>query len=245
MARSLKGQRAAIYARYSTDRQRSASIDDQVRRCREFIEREGMILADEHVFKDEAISGGTTTRPGLDAMMTAIVGSARQVDVIVTEDLSRVSRDLAFAAQVFKRIRYEGVSLIGVADGVDTSGPSGKTMFTMKALMSEVYLDDLSDKTRRGLEGRHLAGFATGLLPYGYRSVPARDRAGRSIGSEIEIDEEAAKVVRSIFEWYAAGWSLGRIARRLNADAVPPPRGHGKRTRPGWLYSALRAMVRN
>lgn len=247
MARSLKGQRAAIYARYSSDKQRSASIDDQVRRCREFIEREGMILADERIFTDEAISGSRTTRPGLDAMMAAIVGPARTIDVIVTEDVSRVSRNLEFSSRFYKALSYEGVPLIGVADGIDTSGPSAKMTFTLKALMSDMYLDELADKTRRGLEGRHRAGFATGLLPYGFRSTPIRDRAGRVIGHDVEIDEERAEVVRRIFAWFAAGWSLGRIARQLNADLVPPPRKPGEdgKRRPTWIYSALRQIVRN
>ena len=54
--------RAAIYARYSSNNQRDASIEDQVRICRERIEREGWTSVE--VYSDAALSGATTLRPG-------------------------------------------------------------------------------------------------------------------------------------------------------------------------------------
>src|SRR6516164_56238 len=53
-----------VYARYSSDRQRPASIQDQLRKCREFAEREGWQVLDEHVYIDEAQSGAGSDRPG-------------------------------------------------------------------------------------------------------------------------------------------------------------------------------------
>jgi DNA invertase Pin-like site-specific DNA recombinase len=73
--------------------------------------------------------------------------------------------------------------LVGVADGVDTSGKEAKVTFTVKSLLSDMYLDELSDKTRRGLEGRALAGFSTGGRPLGYRSVPQPDEHRRLVAS--------------------------------------------------------------
>ena len=55
--------RAVIYARYSSDNQRDASIEDQVRQCRARIEQEGWRL--ESVYSDHAISGATSPAPGL------------------------------------------------------------------------------------------------------------------------------------------------------------------------------------
>ena len=59
--------RAAIYARYSSDNQREASIEDQIRVCRDRIEREGWTLVEVH--SDAAISGATTLRPGYQKML--------------------------------------------------------------------------------------------------------------------------------------------------------------------------------
>lgn len=78
--------------------------------------------------------------------------------------------------------------------------------------------DDLRDKTLRGLEGRHLAGHATGGVPYGFRTVADLDGNGRELGRRIEIHEERAAIVRGIFTSYVSGGSLSGIARKLNED---------------------------
>ena len=59
--------RAGIYARYSSDNQRDASIDDQVRICRAEIERNGWDLVE--VYTDPAISGASTFRPGYQKLL--------------------------------------------------------------------------------------------------------------------------------------------------------------------------------
>jgi hypothetical protein len=58
--------KVALYARYSSDNQRDASIADQIRVCRLFAERQGWIVADE--FCDPAVSGATLLRPGFQAL---------------------------------------------------------------------------------------------------------------------------------------------------------------------------------
>jgi DNA invertase Pin-like site-specific DNA recombinase len=64
---SARALRAAIYARYSSENQRDASIEDQVRICRARAEREGWLIAE--TFTDYAVSGSTTLRPGYQALM--------------------------------------------------------------------------------------------------------------------------------------------------------------------------------
>jgi DNA invertase Pin-like site-specific DNA recombinase len=85
-----------------------------------------------------------------------------RIDTIVCEDLSRVTRDVADSANLFKRLQYIGVPLVGVADGINTSSPHAKMSYGMKALMGEAYIDDLRFRTKRGLDGRALADFSTG-----------------------------------------------------------------------------------
>ena len=80
-------QRAAIYARYSTDLQRDASIEDQIRVCRERLDREGWRLA--NCYTDYALSGATMMRPGLQALLADIAAGA--IDVVVAEALDRIS----------------------------------------------------------------------------------------------------------------------------------------------------------
>lgn len=156
--KSLRGLRPAIYARYSSDGQREASIEDQVRRVRVHLERLGGTFDPALVFADHAISGASLNRPAFEAMMAKVKARNREIDVILTEDISRVTRDFADGAMVFRELQYLGVPLIGVSDGIDTSVRGAKLSFMVKNLLSDMYLDDLRDKTLRGLEGRALAG---------------------------------------------------------------------------------------
>lgn len=228
----------AVYARFSSDRQSETSIEDQVARCRRFVEERGGTVADELVFADFAVSGASLQRPGWEALMRAV--DSRRVDAIIAEDVSRVSRDIADAAAVFKRLQYLGVPLIAVGDAIDTSARGAKLLFGVKTLFSDLYLDDLRDKTMRALVERARAGLATGGLPYGYRSKPRADRK-----REIVIDEAEARVVRRIFEEYAAGRSRAEIAGRLNDAGIDPPRSTRRQGRPEWRESTVRVVLRN
>ena len=113
--------------------------------------------------------------------------------------------------------------------------------------MSEVFLDDLRDKTRRGMTGRAHAGLATGGRLYGF-STTAQGDPRESTGSTIQIDTDQAQVVRRIFDLYLAGRSTKDIARQVNLARTPPPRaGAGTRhkTRPLWSNGTVAAMLAN
>jgi DNA invertase Pin-like site-specific DNA recombinase len=239
------GKRVAVYARYSSQLQREASIEDQVRRCTQHVTDHGGTVQADLVFTDSAVSGTSMHRPAFERMMNLVDAKPAKVDVIVTEDMSRISRDFADAAHIFQKLRYLEVPLVGVADGVDTSSQHAKLTFTIKSLVSDLYIDDLRDKTLRGLEGRALAGYSTGGLPLGYRSEPVRDGYDRVIGHRIIIDEEQARVVQRIFALYLEGRSLETIARLFNEEHVPPPRAKSRHRRKGWVASTVRAMLHN
>ncbi len=239
------GKKVAVYARYSSQLQREASIDDQVRRCREFVVARGGIVTNDLIFTDAATSGASLARPGFEKMMKAVANRRLSIEAVVTEDVSRISRDFADAASVFQQLQYLGVPLLGVGDGVDTAAKHGKLTFGMKALIGDLYLDDLRDRTKRGLVGRNLAGYSTGGLPLGYRSVPVLDAYDRPIGYRIEIDSDSAEIVRRIFRLYTEGKSHDAIARLLNDEQVPPPRSKTRHRRKGWVASTVRAMLHN
>lgn len=240
---ALKTGPVAIYARFSSDLQNERSIEDQVRRCREFIKSNGGNPDKAKVFPDFAISGSSLDRRGLEAMMAAV--ESGDIKVIVTEDMSRISRDIADAATIFKKLEFFRVPLIGVADGIDTSQKGAKLQFTVKSLLSDMYLDDLRDKTLRGLEGRALAGFATGNVPYGFHTVPVTDTHGGVIGNKIEIHEAESRIVIRIFVEFSEGRSPAQIARDLNKEGVPSPRVGQRHKAFGWSGSTIRTMLRN
>ena len=100
--------RAAIYARYSSDHQRAASIEDQLRVCREFAIRQGWtVVAD---FPDAAMSGASVMRPGFQSLMRAALAGA--FEVVIGESLDRFSRDQEDTAGLFKRLKFAGVRIV-------------------------------------------------------------------------------------------------------------------------------------
>jgi site-specific DNA recombinase len=239
----LTGKRVATYARYSSDLQRDASIEDQQHLAKKFIEKNGGALANATHLVDRAESGASLEREGIQALLDLV--RAREVDVIITEDTSRISRDKADFAFFCRELPYYDVELIGLSNGFDSSLPHSSMQAMLEGWKNEEYLRDLGQKSRRGLEGRARAGLSTGGLPYGYRSAPVTDTGGDTIGHRIVVCDEDAVVLRKIFETYLDGTSLAGIASSLNKDGTPPPRATTKHRRKGWVASTIRFMLHN
>lgn len=236
--------RVASYARYSSDKQSEQSIPDQLRVCAKFIEQRGGVVRPEFTFTDEAVSGSSLQRSGFEALMRAVEHRPREIDIIVVEDVSRITRDLADWGSVAKRLRFAGVELVSVQEGISTNDRHSKFTLGFKAMVAEEFLDNLRDKTRRGMEGRALCGHSTGLLPIGYRSTQVPQVGGRP-AHIISINEESAETVRLVFKLYCEGLSYGTIAKHLNDAGITPPRGNGRRRIPGWVASGVRAILYN
>ncbi len=207
--------RAAIYARYSSDLQSEASIEDQIAVCRAEAERRGLSITE--VFTDAAISGASARRPGLQALQDAARAGA--FDIVLAEALDRISRDQEDVAGIFKRLTFAGIALVTLSEG-----EIGPLHIGLKGTMNALFLQDLAAKVRRGQRGRVKAGKVPGGLSYGYRVVRRLDDAGELVRGEREIDPDQAAVVVEIFERYAAGESARSIAHDLNRRRIPAPR---------------------
>lgn len=242
MHAAIQAGPVAIYARFSSEKQNGRSIDDQVRVCRAFIAQQGGDPDKAKVFADYAISGASMDRAEFEKMRSEIEAGRRKV--VVTEEMSRISRDFADSAQIFKRMQFLKVPMLGVFDGIDTSAKNAKLSFTVKSLIADMYLDDLRDKTLRGLEGRALAGFATGNVAYGFHTVPVEE-GGRVVGNRIEIHPRESIIIIRIFEEYRSGRSYASIAKRLNSERIPSPRVGSRHKCFGWGASTIRAMLYN
>src|SRR5829696_6953735 len=207
--------KVAIYARYSSDNQRDASIADQLRICRAFAEREGWTIAEE--YSDYAVSGATLLRAGFQSLMRDAL--SRRFDVVLAESLDRFSRDQEDTAGLFKRLTFAGVNIVTLAEGDITHLHIG-----FKGTMNALFLKDLAEKTHRGLRGRIEDGKSAGGLCYGYRVVKALTGGNVTTG-EREIDPEQAAVVARIFRDCVAGVSPEAIVKTLNREGVAGPFG--------------------
>ena len=223
--------RCALYARYSSDQQRPASIEDQSRVCREHAEREGWKLAG--AYRDAAASGASVSlRPGVQALLE----DARRgvFEIVVAEALDPVSRDQADVALLYMHLRFAGVMIVTLSEG-----EISKLHVGLKGTMNALFLKDLAAKTHRGFRGRVEAGKSGGGICYSYDAVKLHDDADEPMRGERRINEAEAEIVRRIFREFAAGTSPRAIARRLNEESIPGAkdrlrsdsvlRGHAKR----------------
>ncbi len=218
--------KAAIYARYSIDKQKESSLEDQFRICQLRAENEGFEVIS--LRGDDGISGSTPVaeRPGGAKLLEEIY--ADRIQILIVEGLDRISRDQVEQERIVRRLEYQGINIIGVADGYDSRmGNSRKVLRGIRGLINEMYLEDLRHKTHRGQEGQVNRGYAAGGKSYGYQVV--RDKNG----SRFEILGEEADWVRWIFRKYADGWSIQRITHTLNQLGASSPRGKS------WAVSAI------
>jgi site-specific DNA recombinase len=222
--------KAALYARYSTTMQSAASIPDQFRTCEKLAERHGFEVSAR--FSDAAISGGTTSRPGYQDMLSA--ARRHDFDIIIAEDSSRLWRNLAEQSPRLAELSDLGLHV--VTHDLDTRHESAEIMGAVGGAMASAYRKEIGRRTRRGLEGLARKQKPTGGRAYGYVKATGSESGAR------EIDADQAIIVREIFEQFASGRSPRRIAEDLNSRKIPSPGAswnREERRRGGWLCSAI------
>lgn len=209
--------RVAIYARYSSDLQRDASIEDQIRVCTQRAQKEGWQVV--QAYTDHGVSGASLMRPGIQILLQD--AQAGKYDIVVAEALDRLSRDQEDIAGIYKRMEFAGVKILTLSEGEVSTLHIG-----LKGTMNAMFLKDLADKTRRGLSGRVEKGKSGGGLTYGYDIVKQMDANGEPVRGDRTINQTEAAVVERIMRDYVAGQSPIKIARQLNAEGIPGPSGN-------------------
>ena len=238
--------RAAIYARSSSENQRPESTEDQVRACRTHAAaKTHLVVLEDHIYTDQAMSGANPDRPGLTALRAA--AQRHSFDVVLVGDLSCLARDNALMLLVLNDLRYAGVRVISVADHLDTSDENALLGIQVRGVFNELALSDLKKKTHRGQLGQKQRGYFVGEAALGYRSEAAGtisyDKHGRARpeGFLMHVDPAEAEVVRRIFREAAEGRPFTRIMKGLNEDGVP-----GRiRSAHGWTVGSVRRILEN
>ena len=237
--------RAAIYARYSSENQRKESIDDQFAACRRHAADNELVVLEDHVYADYAQSGASLVRPALQDLLANAKGG--QFDVVLVDDLSRLARANLYMLEVLADLQYRNVSVIAVADRLDSSDPDAMLGIQLRGIFNQLQLSDLTKKTIRGQLGQKARGFDVGERTYGYSSIPCGemriDKRGspRPDGHKKLIDPAQAVVIRRIFDEFAARVPQNRIVIRLNEEGVP----HVNSRALGWNASTVHRILHN
>ena len=201
--------RAVSYSRYSTDLQDERSIADQEALIRRYAQVNGLDLVG--CYSDAAQSGASILgRDGLLQLLADV--KLGKIDVVVVEELDRLSRDMEDLAGIHKRLSFAGVEIRAVHEGVASTVTVG-----LRGLFGQMFREDNARKIRRGLSGRVMAGKSPGGKAFGYRPHPTEK------GRLVIVEEEAA-IIRQIFLRFAGGESPVQIARALTEAGAPKPR---------------------
>lgn len=207
-------KRAAIYARYSSDLQRSESIDAQVRACKYYAQRfELDVVA---VYADAAKSGRTTAKRDQFAVMMSAAAS-NQFDILLVHKLNRFSRSGTDTLNNKARLEQYGVELVSVTERLDNT-PEGRLMLYVITGMNEFYSANLAAETMKGMrENAYQCKHTGGLPPLGYNVDPETKK--------LILNSEEAQAVKMIFSLYLSGCGYGEITQTLNAKGWKTKRG--------------------
>ena len=123
-------KRVALYARVSTDKQ---SCENQLKELRSIAERMQYIVVDE--FIDEGISGATSSRPSLDALMKS--ATQRRFDMVMCWSIDRLGRSLQNLIEILNELQSLKVDLFFMQQGMDTSTSAGRMMFSIFGALAE------------------------------------------------------------------------------------------------------------
>lgn len=210
--------KVAIYIRLSKEDGsigESESITNQRSLLNGFAEKHRLNIIDE--FIDDGVSGTSFDRPNFNRLIEAIL--SKKINMVVTKDLSRLGRDYIQTGYYLEKFFPENrVRYISLLDGIDTGTNNYNNDITpFKAIMNDMYAKDISQKIRSVKEDKQKKGqFIGGKAAYGYMKSPTEK-------NRIIIDEEAANVVRRMFELAASGVSCYEIAVMLNREKVTSP----------------------
>lgn len=210
--------RAAVYCRLSKDDGESegdsSSIQTQRAMLEHYCAQQGWAVV--AVYQDDGFTGLNMNRPDMTRMLKAI--ERRQIDVVVTKDLSRLGRNYIQTGQLIEEFfPKNGVRYIAVNDSVDTDMDSVYDMTPFRAVMNQMYSADVSKKVHSAYVTKARSGQFTGCLaPFGYCKNPDNT-------SQLIPDEDTAWIVKLIFDYAKEGYGPNYIRRKLEDREIPCP----------------------
>lgn len=208
-------EEAVIYARYSSNAQRDVSIDQQLRVCLDFAERQGIKVVG--IYEDRALTGTSDKRPGFQRMIADAEKSSWSYVIVYA--LDRFARDRYDSAIYKRKLRDAGVRVLSAMENL-TEDPTGVLLESLLEGMAEYYSRELAQKVSRGMEDNARRCLVNGQLPPGYDRGP---------DGKYAIYEPEAAVILELFQRVLAREPLSGILADFEA--------RGLRTRKGKPWS--------
>lgn len=215
----------ALYMRLSKDDDgvsESSSITTQRKMLKAYAKENNLIIYDEYI--DDGYSGTNFERPAFKRLIQDIEN--KNVNMVITKDLSRLGREYISTGQ-FTEIYFpeHGVRYVAINDGYDSESKYNDIV-PFKNVINEMYARDTSKKIRSAFETKMKEGnFIGNFAPYGYKKDPLNK-------NHLVVDEEAASIVKKMFQMAEMGHKPVDIARYLNENNIMTPAMYRCSTRP-------------
>ena len=217
----------ALYIRLSKEdsgKNNQNTVENQKALLEEFVKNKpDMKVVD--IYIDNGFSGTNFERPAFQKMMED--GKRGKINCIIVKDLSRLGRSYLEIGNYLEKIfPFLNIRFISVTDHFDTfaatSSEDGRGLangieIPLKNIINEVYAKDISRKVGSAIEIKKKEGrYGGGVAPYGYQK-------SNIVKGKYEVDEEAARVVRYIFELRLKGYGYCSIVKILNEKGIKSP----------------------
>ena len=248
---AFKGWRVAKYirlSRFDNDDVESYSVQNQRKLINSYLEEHEEFITSEE-FIDDDWTGTNFNRPGFQRMMKAI--RSGQINCIILKDLSRFGRNYIEAGKLLEEtLPSYGCRIISIIDDVDSEKDAEATMSLMvriKNLIHDHNSMETSKKVRDSKDMLRREGKNISPPPFGYVKDP-NDKY------KLIVNNEAAAVVRMIFDMYLKGMGVIRIAQKLNELGIASRQDYLKTgtvyknsrfeyRKSGWRPNVLREML--
>lgn len=219
-------KRAALYARFSSDNQRTESIDAQVRAMKDFCTQNKWKIVETYV--DEAYSATNDRRPSFQRMIED--SGKGMFDIVLVHKLDRFSRNRYDSAIYKNKLKHNGVRLYSVLERLDDS-PESIILESMLESIGEYYSSNIAREVMKGLkENAFHCKHTGGSAPLGY-----------DVGEDkkLVINEREAEAVRIIYDMYINGYGYRNIAEYLNSKGYVTKKGNNFKPNSVSFYEIL------
>jgi DNA invertase Pin-like site-specific DNA recombinase len=207
--------RAIGYVRVSTEKQADfgVSLEAQTAKVQAMAVVQGAELAE--VIIDAGESAKSLNRPGM-AKLLALVDSGA-IDTVIIAKLDRLTRSVKDLAQLLERFNRRGVSLVSVADALDTRSAAGRLVLNIMVSVSQWEREAIGERTRDAMHHKRANGQRVGTVPFGYRMA--------ADGLHLEANSAEQGILSQIRELKTAGYTTRKIADELNRQGFTTRRG--------------------
>jgi site-specific DNA recombinase len=199
----------------STEKQADfgVSLEAQQEKVRAMAVVQGAELVE--IIIDAGESAKSLNRPGMTKLLALVDSGA--IDTVIIAKLDRLTRSVKDLAELLERFNRRGVSLVSVADALDTRSAAGRLVLNIMVSVSQWEREAIGERTRDAMHHKRANGERVGTVPFGYRMA--------ADGLHLEADSAEQGILSRIRELKSAGHTTRKIADELNRQGFTTRRG--------------------